>query len=355
MAFGRLEKVKMKGIVCALPDNCVKTEEHTEQFDPETLARVKAQTGVEQTFRVKENQTVSDLCCAAADRLIQELNWKRESIGAIVLTTHALDYGRPSTTSVLQKRLALPMTCMTLDINLGCSGFVYGMTVLGSLMENMDIDRAILMCGDMSSRAVRPDNTTNLLFGDVGAAIALEKCSNARPMNFLLNADGNRYKTIFMEGNGFRHPKSENVYVEMEGVDVFAFSSTEVPKSIHEFMEKTGYHSEDFDLIALHQANISIVQRIIKKCKLDKEKTPIVINKYGNTNSSSVPLTIAETLSRMPERNDVHVLVSGFGIGLSWGVGDLYVSHDSIMELITVNSYYDDTTDEVKYYEQERK
>lgn len=351
MAFGRIEKVEIKGIVCALPDNCVRTEEHTKQFDPETLARVKAQTGVEQTFRVKGKQTVSDLCCAAADKLIRELHWARESIGAIVLTTHALDYGRPSTTSVLQKRLALPMSCMTLDINLGCSGFIYGMAVLGSLMENMDISRAILMCGDMSSRAVRPDNTTNLLFGDVGAAIALEKNRNAKTMNFLLNADGNRYKTIFMEGNGFRHPESENVYVEMEGVDVFAFSATEVPKSINEFMERTGFRSEDFDMVALHQANISIVQRIIKKCKLDKEKTPIVIHKYGNTNSSSVPLTITETLRQVTERQDMHILASGFGIGLSWGVGDLYIPRESLMEIVMVNSYYDDTTDEVKYYE----
>ncbi len=345
MAFGQIKKVEIKGIVCALPDNCIRTEEHIKQFDWETLTRVKEQTGVEQTYRVKGKQTISDLCCSAADRLIEKLQWERKSIGAIVLTTHAFDYGRPSTTSILQKRLSLPMSCMTLDINLGCSGFIYGMAVLGSLMENMDIERAILMCGDMSSRAVRPNNTTNLLFGDVGAAIALEKDSVANSMHFLLNSDGSRYKTIFMEGNGYRHPESENAYVEMEGIDVFAFSTIEIPKSIEEFMDKTRYQNEDFDLIALHQANTSIVQRIIKKCKFDKEKVPIVISRYGNTNSSSIPLTIADTLWTKVKRTNLHILAVGFGIGLSWGVSDLYIRQEAVMEIIHVNSYYDDIMD----------
>lgn len=343
MAYGVLKNIGVKGLICALPRNRVKTVEHTDKFELKVLERVVEQTGVKSTYRTKKTQTISDLCYEAGKELIEKLEWDKESIGALVLVTHAFDYKRPSTSSVIQKRLDLGKDCLTLDINLGCSGFVYGISVIGSLMMTSEIERAILLCGDLSSKAVDPDTTSNLLFGDIGAAIAFEKGTNYPDIHYLLCADGNRYKSIFARGGGFRHP-DDNMYAEMEGMDVFAFSISDVPKAIKEFMEKYQMCFDKIDLFALHQANELIIRKIAKKVKAPLEKTPIILGKYGNSSSSSIPLVIADAF-RNSERKEKHILMSGFGLGLSWGVADLYLPKEVYLDMIESNNYYDDKHD----------
>ncbi len=344
MAFGTIKNLNVRGIVCALPKNKIDTVAHTEKFEKELLERIAEQTGVKSTYRTKPEQTISDLCYEAAEELINKLGWEKKSVGALVLVTHAFDYRRPSTSTVIQKRLGLSKECMALDINLGCSGFVYGLSVLGSMMMTTDIEKGILVCGDLSSKAVDPDTTSNLLFGDIGAAIAFEKSDEDNEMHFLLKADGERYKAIFAKGGGFRHMDNPDIYADMEGMDVFAFSISDVPKTIKEFMEKTNLSFEDIDIFALHQANELIIKRIAKKLKAPMEKTPVIISKYGNSSSSSIPLVIADKVQKEGSKRR-HILMSGFGLGLSWGVADLVLPEDAYIAMIETNSYYDDEND----------
>ena len=333
------------GMVCALPDNRQFTMDQTDRFDPEVLKRIVEETGVESTYRTLEKQTASDLCFEAAADLLDGLGWERESVGVLVFVSHAMDYSRPATSCVLQKRLGLSKGCASIDIGLGCSGFIYGLSVIGSMMQSMQIERGILVCGDLSSKAVDPATTSNLLFGDIGAAVAFEKKDRASDIPFALYSDGNGYKKIFTRGGGFRHPEDrENRYADMAGMDVMAFSISEVPRSIVAFMKENGLAMDEIDLIALHQANQIIIRNIGRKIKAPEEKLPIVIKRYGNSSSSSAPLAICDYVKEH-ERRDLRILASGFGIGLSWGVAEIFLPADAYVGILKTNRYYDDDLD----------
>lgn len=343
MAYGTLKEVKIKGIMCALPDNQVDSTEHYHKFGKETVDKVMESTGVKSTYRVLPGQTASDLCYVAAEKLIRDLSWEKESIDVLIFVSHAPDYRRPATACVLQGRLGLNMTCMALDIGLGCSGFVYGMSVMGSIMQNPTIKRGVLLLGDMSSIATDPDTTNNMLFGDCGAAVALERDESAKDIRFLLKTDGTRFQNLLAVGGGYRHPENKNGYVYMDGNNVFSFSITDVVKTIKEFMEQNNILGEEVDLLALHQSNILIMKTIAKKCKVDLEKLPIVIDKCGNTVSSSIPLAIASSLIDCGEKKDsYHIVASGYGLGLSWGVIDVVVEGSAVIGMTYTDFYYDD-------------
>lgn len=344
MALGHLKGIEIKGVVCALPDNKKMTIDHTDNFDKEVLERVVEQTGVRSTYRTKEKQTASDLCYEAAERLIAELKWEKESIGALVFVTQAQDYRRPANGGLLQKRLNLSKETMVIDFKLGCSGFVYGLSVIGSFMQTSDTKRALLLCGDLGSKAVDPKDTSSLLFADIGSATALEISEDCPDIHYLLGSDGSGYKSIFAPGGGFRHPESKENYVEMSGMDVFAFSITEVPKAIKDFVSQYEIDLEKIDLFALHQANELIIKQIAKKCKFPLERTPIVLREYGNSSSSSIPLVLTSSLDKERDK-DMHILMSGFGIGLSWGVADMVLPSDAVIDMFATNNYYDDEND----------
>ena len=342
MASGVLKNINIRGIVCGLPKNKINTVDHTDSFELDVLERMVEETGVETTYRTSDKQTVSDLCYEAADDIIKGIGWEKEAIGALIFVSHALDYTRPATSCVVQGRLGLRTECMALDVNLGCSGFVYGLSVLGSMMETMDVDKALLLCGDMSSKAVDPATTSNLLFGDIGAAIALEKKEGAPDIRFRLMADGKRFKKILSRGGGFRHPEDkENIYADMVGMDVLAFSISDVPKTIREFIAANEINVEDIDLVALHQANALIINQIAKKLKVGPEKAPVVLGKYGNSSSSSIPLVICDYVKNNGMRR-LHLLASGFGLGLSWGVADMVLEADTYVNMIETGNYFDD-------------
>ena len=342
MSKGLLHGISICGIVCALPKNKINTMDHTDQFDKKVLEDMIEETGVVSTYRTSEKQTVSDLCYEAAEELICGLRWEKESIGALVFVSHAMDYQRPATSGVIQSRLRLDKECFCIDINLGCSGFIYGLSVLGSIMASMEIDRAVLACGDLSSKSVDPATTSNLLFGDIGAAVALEKRKESSHIHFSLFTDGSRFKKIFMRGGGFRHPEDqEHLYADMEGMDVLAFSISDVPKAMRTFMKEFDIKIEELDLVALHQANALIINRILKKINVPIEKAPVVLDRYGNSSSSSIPLVICDHVKETGMKK-MHVLACGFGIGLSWGVADFVIPEYAYVNMIETDHWFDD-------------
>ncbi len=343
MAYGTLQNIGIKGIICALPDNKVDSTEHYDKFGKETVDKVIDSTGVKSTYRVLPKQTASDLCYVAAEKLIEKLTWEKDTIDAIIFVSHAPDYLRPATACVIQGRLGIGQGCMAFDVGMGCSGFVYGMSILGSIMQNPMIKRGILLLGDMSSKATDPNTTNNMLFGDCGAAVALERDESANDIRFLLKTDGTRFQNLLAVGAGYRHPENSNGYVYMDGNNVFSFSITDVVKTIKEFMEKNGILGEDVDLLALHQSNILIMKTIAKKCKVDLERLPIVIDKCGNTSSSSIPLAIASALTDVDNKKDkYHIVASGYGLGLSWGAIDMVIDKTTEIGMTYTDYYYDD-------------
>lgn len=343
MAKGVLRDLSIRGIVCALPDNQVETTAHYSKFGQETVDKVIESTGVRSTYRVLPRQTASDLCFVAAENLLEQLGWDKDSVDVLIFVSHAPDYRRPATACVMQGRLGLSKECMAFDMALGCSGFVYGVSVIGSIMQNPGIKRGLLLTGDMSSVATDPTTTSNMLFGDCGAAIALERQEGAKDIHYLLKTDGLRFESLLAVGGGYRHRENTNGYVYMDGNNVFSFSITDVVKTIKEFMSDNGIEAENVDMLALHQSNILIMNTIAKKCKITPEKLPVVIDKCGNTVSSSIPLAIADTLVGKEHSNEVYrVVASGYGLGLSWGVVDLNLDKDMKSGILYTDYYYDD-------------
>lgn len=342
MATGILHNLCIRGIVCALPDNKIDTTSFYQTFEKEAVDKFIKSVGVESTYRCLERQTASDLCFAAAKELINRIEWG-DDIDILLFCSHSPDYPRPATACVLQGRLGLKKDCMAFDVGMGCSAFVYGMSVIGSIMQSVDIKRGMLLLGGGTTRTKDPEDTDNMIFGDCGAAVAFERSDVGKDIHYLLQTDGTRYKNLMIVGGGARHMDYPYRYTYMNGTNIFAFTISDVVNTINKFIERYHVNLEEVDMVALHQANLMIMKSIAKKCHFNMEKMPIVIDRYGNTTESSIPLIIADSLLKSGNRKEAyHIIASGYGIGLSWGVVEFVLDGNIEVGILYTNDYFDD-------------
>ena len=302
--------------------------------------------------RVVENGiTASDLCYAAAEKLLTELNWNRNDIKLLVFISQTPDYIIPNTASVLHEKLALAKDCIAFDINLGCSGYVYGLSVLGSLLQNMHGAKALLLVGDVSTKTISPkDKSTVSLFSDAGTATALMNDDN-NFMHFNLQTDGSEYDDIMIPDGGFRNPVNSrsfeekeyakgvvrnNIQMKLDGVKIFNFSLREIAPNILSLMTEKGIEQSSIDFFVMHQANLLMLESVRKKLKIEADKVPYSLYDYGNTSSASVPVTMVTKLREVLQQKTVKLLLSGFGVGLSWGSVYLETQNITCCELIEV-------------------
>ncbi len=258
----------------------------------------------------------------------------------------------PATSVLLQNRLGLPNSTIAFDINLGCSAFIYGLSVAFSMMQNKGLRKALLLDGETRSKVYSPkDRRSAFLFGDGGVAALVERDEKFGESYFSLNSDGSRGDLIKINGGGYRMPSSietikERVVDEygnirsdeqgyMNGGDVFNFVIREIPKDIKKMSEFSGKNLADLDYYILHQANNFINSYLAKKLKLDTSKIPSTIAKYGNTSSVSVPLTIVDQLKdKMMGHNEL--LLSAFGVGMTWATAIIPFENCKISEIVEV-------------------
>jgi 3-oxoacyl-[acyl-carrier-protein] synthase-3 len=279
---------------------------------------------------------VSDLCVVDAERLLEELQWSRDSVDAIVFISQGPDYRLPATACIIQARLGLPKSCAALDVNLGCSGYVYGLWLVGGMIASRAVRRALLMVGDMAGSSPiisNLDRSTALLFGDAAAVTALEFDENAEPMWFTLGTDGRGYKHLIHPAGATRIPVSgetgvrkeaesgnkrslEDLY--MDGGEIFAFTLREFPGMIKSVLRQANWTIDDTDAFVLHQANQFMLSYLAKRMKLPMDKVPLSIGEYGNTSSASIPITISHCLRTRIAAEPMKLVLSGFGVGLSW-------------------------------------
>jgi 3-oxoacyl-[acyl-carrier-protein] synthase-3 len=337
MASLTINHVSIKGITAAVPKDIVSNEDYPFETEQEKKLFIKT-TGIKQKRLAPKGMTSSDLCYEAAQKLISGLSWKKEDIDVIIFVSQSPDYYLPATSIILQDRLGLSKNCMALDIGLGCSGYVYGLSVISSLLSN-GLKKGILLVGDVSSATCNiKDKSTYPIFGDAGSATAIEFNLDAKPMHFHLNSNGAKHESILIPHGGLRNLISKdsfklnkintgiertNLNLELNGLDVFNFSVSEIPKAILKFLENTDTSQDHYDYFVMHQANKLINETIRKKLKFTVEKTPYSLLDYGNTSSASIPLTIISQLKNSVSKNPKHLLITGFGVGLSWGVANL--------------------------------
>lgn len=336
MAIVRFKGVGISALAAAVPSNVIDNYRYDLDIWPEDEVRqVVDKVGVKQRRFADEKTCSSDLCYAAAERLIADNNINREEIDLLVFLSQTPDYRMPATSILLQDRLHLPMSTMAFDIQLGCSGFLSALTIVYSMMQNQGFRKALLLDGETRSKVYsRRDRREAFIFGDAGVAALIERNEKFGESSFSINSDGSRGELIMIPGGGYRNMSSaatleEKVVDEygnirsdehghMNGADVFGFVIDEVPKDIKKLLSATNIDVQTLDYYVFHQANAFINNHIAKKLKLSPEKIPWTIQKYGNTSSVSVPLTIVSELKDKLQ-GEKRLLLSAFGVGMAWG------------------------------------
>lgn len=334
MALFSIPRTRIAGIAACVPRNREYTADYRWISHKERDLFIRT-VGVEARRVITKGTTTSDLCLSAARRLLSDLAWRAEEIGLLVFVSQTRDYLIPGTSGILQDQLGLPHSTIALDIHQGCSGFVYGLALMGSLMNTTGISKGLLLAGDISSRNTSyRDKSTYPLFGDAGSATAIERPTEASAMHFNLEGDGSGYDAIIIPEGGIRKGLSKssfnykrygkgiyrnNLHVALDGMKVFNFSLREVVPDVQELLKFTNRTIESVDYVVFHQANKLINESLRKMLKTDPAKMPSSIRQYGNTSSASIPLTMASELAGELSTKKINLLLSAFGIGLSWG------------------------------------
>lgn len=337
MAFLQYEGVGITAMSAAVPKRIIVNREYTEVFTKEEANEIVDKTGIEQRRFADANTCSSDLCLAAAEKLIADNGIDKDDIDLLVFISQTPDYRMPATSVTLQHRLGLGNKVIAFDITLGCSAFIYGLSVVYGLMERSNLKKALLLDGETRSKVYSPrDRRSAFLFGDGGVAALIERDPKFGKSTFSLNSDGSRADLIMIPAGGYRKMSSAETVVEkvvdefgnmrsdeqgyMRGGDVFNFVIREIPRDIKNTLAYTEKTVDDFDYVVFHQANNFINSYIMKKMKLDANKIPSTIAKFGNTSSVSVPLTIVSELQDKLNGNK-QVLLSAFGVGMTWATG----------------------------------
>lgn len=335
MAIFSIPDIRIAGIAASVPKKEVSTRDYDllSEKEQETFIRT---VGVEKRRVADPGIATSDLSFEAAKQLIEGLGWDPGEVELLIFVSQSRDYLIPATAGILQNKLGLPKTCMALDISLGCSGYVYGLSVMGRMMSGGAIKKGLFLVGDVSTQNTSyKDKSTYPLFGDAGTATAMEYVAGAPDMAFNLQTDGSGYEAIIIPDGGIRNFATKETSFEYEdiaegisrnkfhialnGLEVFNFSLREVAPNIKALLEYSGLELEAIDYFVTHQANKLMNESIRKKLKIDPAKYPYSINEFGNTSSASIPLTIVTALHDEVTSKELKLLLSGFGVGLSWG------------------------------------
>lgn len=352
MAIIQFSGIGIVAMSAAVPRRVVKGREYTEYWSAQEANDIVNKTGIEERRFSDEETCSSDLCFAAAEKLITDNNLNREEIDLLVFISQTPDYRMPATSVILQHRLGLSSKTIAFDITLGCSAFMYGLSVVYGMMQGGGIRKALLLDGETRSKVYSPrDRRSAFLFGDGGIAALIEKDDRFGTSTFSLNSDGSLAELIMIPAGGYRHMSSAETVVEkvvdefgnmrsdeqgyMRGGDVFNFVIREVPRDIKNTLSFVGKTVDDFDYIVFHQANNFINSYIAKKLKLDPERIPSTIAKFGNTSSVSVPITIVSEL-RGKLNGRKHLLLSAFGVGMTWATGVFDLVDCNISEIVEV-------------------
>jgi 3-oxoacyl-[acyl-carrier-protein] synthase-3 len=345
-----IKNVQLKGVSVCVPKIIVKNSENT-FFDADEVAKFSKSTGVYEFRSAEKEVTTADLGFEAANRLLNEMGINRNEIDILVFVSQTPDFANiPNTAPILQDRLKLSEQCITFDIPLGCSGFVYGLSVVSSFLQNEGFRKGLLLFGDTLSKVVNvKDKSTSLLFGDAAGAVLLERDERGKKIIFNLGSDGSGHKAIIIPDGGFRNQFNANSLIEKEiekdivrtncdivldGMDVFSFGISQAPKTVKELYEFANISNEEVDFAVFHQANLMMNEMIRKKMKLESEKVPCSLEKFGNTSSASIPITMVTELKSQLEKGKNRLLLCGFGVGLSWGTCYLETENLKVLDLI---------------------
>jgi len=351
VAFNKINNVVFKGVAACVPKNVYFNKDYP-LFSEAEYEKFASNVGIRERRVVENGMCTSDLCFEAGLQLIEKLNWEKNSIDLLVFVSHTPDYKLPATSCILQDRLGLSNNCMTLDISLGCSGYAHGLNVASSMLQSGHFKRALLLVGNtQTSYASFYDKSVFPLFADAGTATALEYGTDGEPMYFNMGTDGSGFKSIIVEDGGCRNPvnfdsftleelpdgnKSSRLHERLDGMDVFTFGIRIAPQTIKELSTYFNLDISSTDYFLFHQANKMMLEKVKSKLKLDSNKVPINIDRFGNTSCATIPLLMVTELKKELEERKLDLILSAFGVGLSWGALKLSTNNLKVVDLIEI-------------------
>lgn len=338
--IGEFNNVKIQGIASAVPGYVEENKNFESILGSRRTKKQSRLTGVFKRHIAGPHQRTSDLCYAAAVRLLDKLDWNRDDIKILIMVTQTPNYELPSTAFFVQQRLGIGKDCVVFDINLGCSSFNAGVHVVSALLQNCRVnDKALLLVGDTSGVVLSPDQKLDedmlahrMLFGAAGAAVALEKVEQ-HSLRFLNKSDGTGFEAIIA------HPTGN---CEMKGEEVFEFAINDVAEDVRVFRNHFDLGEEDIDYYVFHQAQKLILDNVIAVCDIPEEKELRSLEEYGNTSGTSVPVTVCANVDQFKDKDTVRLLLCGFGVGLSWGMIYSEIPVENILPVFETDEHYDD-------------
>jgi 3-oxoacyl-[acyl-carrier-protein] synthase-3 len=330
-----INNIKIAAISSWLPDNALEMLSLSSEYGKQEVLNVIKTTGIERYRIADAGDTASDMCFRAAVNLLEKGQIETSIIDGLAFVSQTTDYILPTTAVCLQNRLGLSKDTVCIDIHYGCSGYIYGLFQAALWIHSKACKNVLVLAGDTASRLIHPkDKSLRMVLGDCGTASLITE--GIYPMGISLHSDGSGFDRLIVPAGGFRNPVNEKTSVLkfdvdnngrtdndmfMDGMEIFSFAISNVPKDVNMLIDDMGWKKEAVGLFALHQANEFMVNYIRKIIKASPERVPINVSNYGNTGPASIPLLLSDVCSPDSSNsfNLEKVIMSGFGVGLSWG------------------------------------
>ncbi|MFK7784706.1 MAG: 3-oxoacyl-ACP synthase III family protein [Crocinitomicaceae bacterium] len=327
MAFIRTQNVRIAGISATIPKN-LESNRELANMSQESIDLLVQTIGIDSRRIASKGVSASDMCFASAEKLLNELKWDRDEIEILIFVSQTPDQPIPGSSMLMQEKLGLSKSCMAMDLNQGCAGYVYGLSTIMSLMSASNLKKGLLLVGDTITHLLdENDQSTVPIFSDAGTATALEFNEDAAEAIFNLQTDGKGYQAI---------EQKRGEAMTMNGHQVFHFGLKEVVPNVKSVLEENQTGIDQIDHFIFHQANLLMNESIRRKLKIPAEKVPYSLGEFGNTSCATIPLTIVSALKSALSKGQKTCLLSGFGVGLSWGSGIVTFSNCVCPDLIEI-------------------
>ena len=333
-----MDYASILGIDYVLPPEKVTNEDLSREFPEWSMKKISAKTGIKER-RIVSTECASDLATSAAEKLFCEHPEWKEQTEAIIFCTQTPDYFLPASACLIQQRLELPHSVAAVDINQGCSGYIYSLGLAKGMVETGQAQSVLLLNADTYTRLIHPsDKSARTLFGDAGCATFVSTATGGSESEslgpFCYGTDGAGAENLMVPAGGFRTPSDDSTAIEttdangncrtqqnlsMNGAEVFAFALKRVPQLVAQMLDKAQCSADDIEHFVFHQANQYMLETLRKKCKIPAEKFLICLENTGNTVSASIPIALCKLQQQGKLKTGDRIMLVGFGVGYSWG------------------------------------
>lgn len=318
---GNSMSIRIIGTGSTLPEKCVTNEDLTKLVETSD-EWIRERTGIG-SRHVSTGETVSELAASACEKALADAGRTAGEVDLLIVATCSPEGGVPCVACQVQSRLGA-VNAVAFDLNAACSGFLFALNTAWAYIETGVYRNALIVGAEVLSKMIDwTDRGTCILFGDGAGAVFTERCEQGGIRGFVQHSDGNRGAVLKCDSRALKTPyvdvPMESPYVQMDGREVFAFAVRQVPAGISEVLERTGLKAEDVDLFVLHQANYRIIEGIAKRLGQDLAKFPVNLDRVGNMSSAAIPVLLDELNRAGRLTENMTVVLSGFGAGLTWG------------------------------------